>query len=114
MSGRRKGLRGEAEAADALRAFGLRVVPAQRDGETPDVDAFVRCGRIKWVPLQIKREEQVRPVEWAREYASRGVAVMFRRNRERWTLIVPPRPGSSLAEFVDVETFAAIVLGGAL
>lgn len=114
MSGRRKGQAGELAAAAELRRYGLRVVPAQRDGEAPDVDAFVQRSRGSWLPLQVKREELVRPVAWSREYAQRGVAVMYRRNRSPWIVLVPPRPGLELVERVDVETFAAIVLGGVL
>lgn len=114
MSGRRKGQQAEAEVSEALRGLGLRVVPAQRDGEAPDVDAFVQApARGRWIPLQVKREEGARPVAWGREYASRGVPVAYRRNRERWTVLAL-NPRTWEVEAHDLEAFAALVLGGVL
>lgn len=83
---RQKGARGEREVRDALRAHGLE---ARRDGRLDDdLDH-----NVEPFHLEVKRTERIEITKWLeqaeRDAGDRIPAVVFRRSREPWRIVLP-------------------------
>ena len=100
-SSRRKGVKGEREAAGVWQAAGLTVRSLEGQG-----DHLIVCANGLAIHSEVKRAERLKLPEWLRQAAAEAPqgtvpVVSFRQNRGEWYAALPLADLAALVKVAD-------------